>query len=173
MKWEYLFKGPILERGYDYYTSGAVTELETDDALELSLFMIEFLRELDIDDSDGYITSLLYVCEEILRDIIDECGEGTKKKAFVSSAGELLKTFSKAPSRYAYLESLEILFNKTIDITAYITVIASMTIHILIKLPEVYSNIFSKLRAIPPAEGKLFKSLDIPSDATDHLLIVK
>ena len=64
-----------------------------DDALELSLFMIEFLCELDIDDSDGYITSLLYICEEILQDIIDECGEGTKEKVFK----KILKSVQKSP----------------------------------------------------------------------------
>ena len=70
-----------------------------DDALELSLFMIEFLGELDIDDSDGYITSLLYICEEILRDIIDECGEGTKEKAFK----KILKSVQKSP--YDFVKS--------------------------------------------------------------------
>ena len=62
-----------------------------DEALELSLFMTEFLCGLDIDDSDGCIGLLLGGCEELLLDIIKECGARTEEKVF----REILKAARK------------------------------------------------------------------------------
>ena len=62
-----------------------------DEALELSMFMTEFLCGLDIDDSDGCIGLLLGGCEELLLDIIKECGTRTEEKVFE----EILKAARK------------------------------------------------------------------------------
>ena len=63
-----------------------------DEALELSLFMVEFLCGLDIDDSDGCIGLLLGGCEELLLDIIKECGAQTESMVFAEILNAARKT---------------------------------------------------------------------------------
>ncbi len=63
-----------------------------DEALDLSLFMIEFLCGLDIDDSDGCIGLLLGGCEELLLDIIRRGGAQTESRVFAEMLNAARKT---------------------------------------------------------------------------------